>query len=1157
MKNFAASVNIIAASAATLLFAVSAVYYQNSTFSNILVLSFFLFVTAMYLAFKLTNHIWLQYHLVKVVPFLFLAVAVCNCVFLYNNAVSGSPALENARAYGLYVYALVIGNLFVAGRLSLSNNLKNLYLGGLLLIVLYCSVSLSQIYAHKSGVGGINLGVTFFALLLMLFIGIGLCVIFWSGWFARYWKDLLLPEFIRRIGGKALSDLASTIVKDVEPAAVEDQFMNRINFSDKNYTKKILTAFVPVFLKTKQQSLVVSLVLKLLKNHKHAFVLELLPPDIQQEIISKSDLYMLISIVDYFAPVSTSAGSLADLAMQQMVKLLGANKISISTANLDSEWFFSIIKNAGYPLNFRLNATRILFTIFPVNTLVHDNKVIDFLVDTGIPYFYETNKTVALPIVLYTKQYPVLLCFEQTAEFWTLVQLVKLDCTIIAHIIEQSCPVDGFICPDKSKVPPQLVKQRKLQFALQMLAIESHYKRQPFYSPNVVSLIIEGVSNGSLTDDAQLEPLCSFLLEYFGIENDNTLFSGADFTSGLLKPIKQVDSLSPELLYLSANLCCISPNSSAEKLFKEAWFAYAAKVQFHDELVSEKKHTNNNNYVLAGSLLRAMACCAAANISYRNFDKDKSLLQKLEALDIEENTIRTQVTKFDAVLRQRIVDSFKGITYRPSNTFGTIAAWINWVQATHKWIETELTTRGFSDEIYQLIEKECAKNINIFMPTFDKATIDTRLSFLNWLNSNIEEVHLRFEQLEEKIKELSLELSAGNLLLRVVANEVNNPAYIRQHALAGLQTLLGSSSLDSASKDHISSTIAKSAERMSQSERDHFYEVRLYSGSSIGELCYFIRLALNGVNSDLQPATSPNLADALLKFESEFNDLISFLERYPLQITAISPTHTTILGYYLETGYNPMWWTRYIPNSAHSAFAGAHGHHLGEVKARYIEISNLTEPNAMGIANICFTHPLLLLPTIFHEYQHYKGEKREVAVWVMEHLFTRHIIAKYAPENKVDRKKYWADVLQAFFNVSTRQISAKNPILLYAVLGLAGQLLLLSDSDLFDRITEVVGLFYKPPVPKGSPIIRLKLDEAINKINVLSMICNSSKEVISWYPNIPFPKLNQQQEKELGQIIEDKCAIDNFIDRKTFTSLISKEPYATWRKEWQNFIASV
>ncbi len=250
------------------------------------------------------------------------------------------------------------------------------------------------------------------------------------------------------------------------------------------------------------------------------------------------------------------------------------------------------------------------------------------------------------------------------------------------------------------------------------------------------------------------------------------------------------------------------------------------------------------------------------------------------------------------------------------------------------------------------------------------------------------------------------EHSPGYLLLQVLRSSHIYPVSARQSAAWGLHLLRTHGHLKEETKNELFVALCE----VNSAEDDQFRErhVRFLPGGSVLELTEALRNGLQWM-SDLiegEYSTSPHLEQAN-KLPDEFPRLqeivsliyemlpgaLNFLQHYPLRLMPLS-YHKKLLGQYSKTGGSLVYWTRYTPPKD-----------VGPVHMRYIGVEDRSTPNSMGIYYKLFSHPVLALPVIYHEFMHYGGPKgdpsqgiaNETEVLLRELLFARYLIAQLAP----------------------------------------------------------------------------------------------------------------------------------------------------------------
>lgn len=274
-------------------------------------------------------------------------------------------------------------------------------------------------------------------------------------------------------------------------------------------------------------------------------------------------------------------------------------------------------------------------------------------------------------------------------------------------------------------------------------------------------------------------------------------------------------------------------------------------------------------------------------------------------------------------------------------------------------------------------------------------------------------LELKIAELAEKKNVLERDLSAAKVLMQIVTNSQDYNNYIRQYASAGLEALLGKSYLEKSAIEEIRKVLNsltvkhektedevnpdKESETKPEAHNSGFepteidprfslYELRLMPNSKKGEVNLIVHSALSQLTGKREKLPKLAVFFQLIKETSQYlPEALHFFEQYPLRIMP-RPLRNQ-LGYYRSTGYRLLMWTKYRPPREVP----------GNVIYRFLEVEDYSQPNSMGLVSSLFFNPLLLIPVLYHEYQHYKGIRNEANVWLREQYFLRNMIAEYAP----------------------------------------------------------------------------------------------------------------------------------------------------------------
>ena len=110
------------------------------------------------------------------------------------------------------------------------------------------------------------------------------------------------------------------------------------------------------------------------------------------------------------------------------------------------------------------------------------------------------------------------------------------------------------------------------------------------------------------------------------------------------------------------------------------------------------------------------------------------------------------------------------------------------------------------------------------------------------------------------------------------------------------------------------------------------------------------------------------------------------LRECPLRL--IDPAEEQTLGFFKFKPYLHMLWIQYQPPEK-----------VGKVISRYHEVDDRTRPLSSGLSIRLFLDPYAVIPTIFHEYQHFSGDRNEASVFLKTQMFSIAFYKKYRQAN--------------------------------------------------------------------------------------------------------------------------------------------------------------
>lgn len=217
-------------------------------------------------------------------------------------------------------------------------------------------------------------------------------------------------------------------------------------------------------------------------------------------------------------------------------------------------------------------------------------------------------------------------------------------------------------------------------------------------------------------------------------------------------------------------------------------------------------------------------------------------------------------------------------------------------------------------------------------------------------------------------------------LIHVMGNsQVRVPRFIRQGVIMGLIDWLDANKSHPEAKKLLDSVVAVRAEMIRTDDQLSFFEVRV--PESITEKDY--AMVLSDVLHCANPSRQYCDTEKLLSIASrEVPGCMSMLTQYPLRL--IDPANRQTMGFYRFRPYAHAIFVQFIPPE-----------NTGKVIARYHEVEDRTKPLSSGLNLQLFQDPYAVIPTIFHEYQHYEEDPNEASVFLKTQMFSTRFYKQY------------------------------------------------------------------------------------------------------------------------------------------------------------------
>lgn len=352
--------------------------------------------------------------------------------------------------------------------------------------------------------------------------------------------------------------------------------------------------------------------------------------------------------------------------------------------------------------------------------------------------------------------------------------------------------------------------------------------------------------------------------------------------------------------------------------------------------------------------------------------------------------------------------------------------------------------------------------------------------------------------------------------------------------------------------------IVATCDSFARSVSHHFNErvVRLLPGQSFLELEETLTAGLvwmadvadfggrdeDGDDDDLDYSQVRNILTLLRELAP---GSLQFLVGYPLRLMTLDH-HKRLLGQYSRTKGGITLWTRFTPPAWRPGMEDA-----GKVHARYLRLDDRSTPNSMGIWSSLFSHPILALPVIYHEFLHFggpggdpkQGIENETEVLLREILFARSLIARLAPEDDRD--------IPAFERNLAGRIRAAG------IHGLVHQLRHdLRDDDVLDWILSgIVSAYGAPLTPdEVTKEISRKFMEQNRHVDFVNQVDDERE---NWCPEVTWPHLltprTEGISQRFGGMLKRVLSVDHRIDSHRRDRILAASECVAAQQAWDSY----
>jgi hypothetical protein len=352
------------------------------------------------------------------------------------------------------------------------------------------------------------------------------------------------------------------------------------------------------------------------------------------------------------------------------------------------------------------------------------------------------------------------------------------------------------------------------------------------------------------------------------------------------------------------------------------------------------------------------------------------------------------------------------------------------------------------------------------------------------------------------------ELSPASILLRVAEDETSYCAFVRQGAIRGIGYVLEQETLRGEDRKEITerTTSALTGDSLAHVRT---WEVRLRRNSSLTDTVLALHVGLSWLgrhvgSGQFRPRVS-ELIGLVQQLRARLPRAVDFLEKHPLRLMTLADRRN-VLGECEVQGFRVYGITHYLPPRGQ-----------GPVKSREFVLEDLSLPNRLGTAAELFKHPLLLLPTLYHEYLHAEGFHNEAEVHLREVLFLRSLIAELAPPDSAELPGWESQVLLLLLDAGRHN--------LIQWLGVDWDRPT-AVSLINDYINQVYGS------QLGEVDARAKAEAERDTVNAWGCTLNTHEQVLGWCPEKVFPTLSGRGSTERSRKVGERL-VEIVIRRST------------------------
>ena len=304
-------------------------------------------------------------------------------------------------------------------------------------------------------------------------------------------------------------------------------------------------------------------------------------------------------------------------------------------------------------------------------------------------------------------------------------------------------------------------------------------------------------------------------------------------------------------------------------------------------------------------------------------------------------------------------------------------------------------------------------------------------------------------------------------------NQTRVPRFIKQGIIMGLLDWLMENTEHPEAKQLLETVISVRSDLIRSDNDLSFFEVRVPEDCTKDEYAQILSMVLHAANPSIKYCSAKNL---LKLADNEVPGCLDMLQKYPLRL--IDPVNKRTLGFYKFDPYLHAMWVQYQPPKD-----------TGKVIARYHEVDDRTRPLSSGLNLQLFRDLYSVIPTIYHEYQHFCGDANEASVFLKTQVFSIGFYQRHKTA-KASRDAVFARLTE--------------------LLGLPPEV------NKCEELNRLIKQYYGEETGEAEAM-KHAVDE-LNRMNSLILMANMHEK---WDPEIKFPLLNETEDKQNMELIRD------------------------------------